>query len=152
LKSNEDLKIIQKSYGVKEKEKPLQIDTTDLVIQKLSIKEPTEYWEPSATEIAISDASSKTKKKKNENIQISENTLNSIFPVRNNSRLYVNQTALIYQLAKSKLVINMKSKKPIISSNKRVNNNDRSSNKTLLNNNSQSRSVAKITVHVLNRN
>jgi hypothetical protein len=130
----------------------LQIDTTDLVIQKFSIKEPTEYWEPSVTEIAISDASSKTKKKKNENIQISENTLNSIFPVRNNSRLYANQTALIYQLAKSKLVINMKSKKPIISSNKRVNNNDRSSNKTLLNNNSQSRSVAKITVHVLNRN
>jgi hypothetical protein len=131
----------------------LQIDTSDLVIQKLNIKEPTEYWEPSAAEMTISDASSKTKKKKNENIQISENTLNTIFPVRHNSRLYVNQTALIYQLAKSKLVINMKSKKPIISSNKRVNNNnDRSSNKTLLNNTSQNRSVAKITVHILNRN
>ena len=150
------MKITQKSLGVKEKEKekPLQVDTNDLVIQKLNFKEPVEYWTPpAAAEIANSETSTQTKKKKNKNIQISENTLNSIFPVRHNSRLYVNQTALIYQLAKSKLVINMKSKKPIISSNKRVNNNsDRSSNKAILDDTSQSRSVAKVTVHILNRN
>ncbi len=104
-------------------------------------------------ERAISEASFKAKKKKNKTIAITENTLNSIFPVRHNSRLYVNQTALIYQLAKSKLVINMKKpKKPIISNSNKGVNNDRSSNKTLLDNASQGRSVAKVTVLILNRN
>jgi hypothetical protein len=75
---------------------------------------------------------------------LKDKVMNSILPVRFNPRVYMNQTALIYQLAKSKLVINIKTKNPIISTNKRVKN----SNKNSLNN----RHVAKLTVtHVMNK-
>lgn len=85
---------------------------------------------------------------KNEAESLETSLQNSFQQKLSSSRYYINQTALIYNLAKSRLGSNKKFTTPIISSNKGL------FNKKTLNRYdsfSNTRSIAKVTVHILRR-
>ena len=144
--SQEELSFIRSELKSKDKDKKTPKTEAPELLKSINLE--FNQTPASNEKKGFTEGLKKTDKKKKD-LKISEKTLNSIFPVRHNSRLYMNQTALIYQLAKSRLVINMKTKTPIISSNKRVIS-DRTINKSVLD--SPSRSIAKVTLHIINKN